>query len=165
MRGGLPVRVRAAWLPPGGGVRPRGRARPPRGRRGVAPRVRARGLRRGRGVHLLRPPREAAGHRQGRHTRAAQQAGTVDRRATVAAIDSACLLSGSTVARDTGTLLAGNLCNTNVYEPGSAAERTVRSAFAEQVAWAAEAGVDFIIAETFSWAGEALLALETIRAA
>jgi betaine-homocysteine S-methyltransferase len=69
------------------------------------------------------------------------------------------------VARETGTLLAGNLCNTNVYEPGAAAERTVRSAFAEQVSWAAEAGVDFVIAETFSWAGEALLALETIRAA
>ena len=69
------------------------------------------------------------------------------------------------VARDTGTLLAGNLCNTNVYEPGAAAERTVRSAFEEQVGWAAEAGVDFVIAETFSWAGEALLALEAIRAA
>lgn len=69
------------------------------------------------------------------------------------------------VAMETGTLLAGNLCNTNVYEPGAAAERTVRSAFEEQVSWAAEAGVDFVIAETFSWAGEALLALEAIRAA
>jgi len=69
------------------------------------------------------------------------------------------------VARETGALLAGNLSNTNVYEPGPAAGRTVRSAFEEQVGWAAEAGVDFIIAETFSWAGEALLALETIRAA
>ncbi len=71
----------------------------------------------------------------------------------------------SRVARETGTLLAGNLSNTNVYEPGQAAGRTVRSAFEEQVSWAAEAGVDFIIAETFSWAGEALLALEVIRAA
>ncbi len=71
----------------------------------------------------------------------------------------------SRVARDTGALLAGNLCNTNVYEPGAAAERTVRSAFEEQVSWAAEVGVDFVIAETFSWAGEALLALEAIRAA
>jgi Methionine synthase I (cobalamin-dependent), methyltransferase domain len=35
----------------------------------------------------------------------------------------------------------------------------------EQVGWAAEAGVDFVIAETFSWAGEALLALEAIKAA
>jgi betaine-homocysteine S-methyltransferase len=69
------------------------------------------------------------------------------------------------VARETGTLLAGNLCNTNVYEPGASAERTVRSAFEEQVSWAAHAGVDFVIAETFSWTGEALLALEVIRAA
>jgi betaine-homocysteine S-methyltransferase len=69
------------------------------------------------------------------------------------------------VARETGTLLAGNICNTNVYEPGEAAERAVRAAFDEQVSWAAEAGVDFIIAETFSWAGEALLGLEAIRAA
>jgi len=69
------------------------------------------------------------------------------------------------VARDTGTLLAGNLSNTNVYEPSPAAERTVRAAFEEQVSWAAEAGVDFIIAETLSWVGEAMLALETIRAA
>jgi betaine-homocysteine S-methyltransferase len=69
------------------------------------------------------------------------------------------------VARETGTLLAGNLCNTNVYEPGEAAGRTVRAAFDEQVGWAAEAGVDFVIAETFSWTGEALLALDAIRAA
>jgi betaine-homocysteine S-methyltransferase len=69
------------------------------------------------------------------------------------------------VARDTGTLLAGNLCNTNVYEPGPQAEQVVRSAFDEQVSWAAQAGVNFIIAETFSWVGEALLALEAIKAA
>jgi methionine synthase I (cobalamin-dependent) len=69
------------------------------------------------------------------------------------------------VASDTGTLLAGNRSNTNVYEPGEAGEAAARAAFEEQVGWAAEAGVDFIIAETFSWAGEALLALEVIRAA
>jgi betaine-homocysteine S-methyltransferase len=69
------------------------------------------------------------------------------------------------VARQTGTLLAGNVCNTNVYEPGSPAVPEVRAAFEEQVAWAAEAGADMIIAETFSWLGEALLALEAIRGA
>ena len=37
--------------------------------------------------------------------------------------------------------------------------------FDEQVAWAAEAGVDFVIAETFQFGGEALLATEAIRAA
>src|SRR5215471_14625921 len=69
------------------------------------------------------------------------------------------------VATETGTMLAGNLCNTNVYEPGGPGERAARTAFEEQVGWAAEAGVDFVIAETFGWAGEALLALEAIRAA
>lgn len=69
------------------------------------------------------------------------------------------------VAGDTGTLCAGNLSNTNVYEPGPSAERTVRAAFEEQVGWAAEAGVDYVIAETFTWLGEALLALAEIRAA
>jgi betaine-homocysteine S-methyltransferase len=69
------------------------------------------------------------------------------------------------VAGETGTLLAGNVCNTNVYEPGSPAVTEVRAAFEEQVAWAAEAGADLVIAETFSWLGEALLALEVIRAA
>jgi betaine-homocysteine S-methyltransferase len=63
-------------------------------------------------------------------------------------------------------LVAGDICNTNVYEPGdarSAAE--VQAMFDEQVAWAAEAGVDYVIAETLEFAGEALLALASIRAA
>ena len=42
---------------------------------------------------------------------------------------------------------------------------TVRAMFEEQVGWAAEAGVDFVIAETLSWGKEALIALETIKAA
>src|ERR1700745_2067619 len=69
------------------------------------------------------------------------------------------------VAGETGTLLAGNLCNTNVNERGPPAVAEPRAAFEEQVAWAAEAGADMIIAETFSWLGEALLALEAIQAA
>jgi betaine-homocysteine S-methyltransferase len=69
------------------------------------------------------------------------------------------------VARETGTLLAGNLCNTNVYEPGTPAAQEAKVAFEEQVAWAVEAGADMVIAETFSWLGEALLALAAIRAA
>src|SRR5260221_1097224 len=39
------------------------------------------------------------------------------------------------VARETGTLLAGNLCNTNVYEPGTPAARQARGAVADQLAW------------------------------
>ena len=36
---------------------------------------------------------------------------------------------------------------------------------AEQVGWAADAGVDFVVAETFSHLGEALIALEVIKEA
>ena len=68
------------------------------------------------------------------------------------------------VAEESGTLFAGNICNTNVYEPGDAgAERQARSMFEEQVGWAVEAGVDFVIGETFSYAEEALIALEVIK--
>jgi betaine-homocysteine S-methyltransferase len=69
------------------------------------------------------------------------------------------------VADESGTLLAGDLSNTNVYDPDDAQSlRFVRQAFEEQVGWAVDAGVDFIIGETFSWLGEAELALEIIRA-
>ncbi|MBA2390188.1 MAG: homocysteine S-methyltransferase family protein [Geodermatophilaceae bacterium] len=70
------------------------------------------------------------------------------------------------VARSTDTLLAGNVCNTNVYDPADAATHAqVRAMFTEQIGWAAEAGVDFVIGETFRYAEEALLALAVIREA
>jgi len=67
------------------------------------------------------------------------------------------------VARETGTMLAGNVCNTNIWT-GEEARDTVRGMFEEQVGWAVDAGVDFIIGETFSWTGEALTATEAIKA-
>jgi len=68
------------------------------------------------------------------------------------------------VAGETGALLAGDICNTNIYDPGdSASHAAVRAMFEEQVGWAVDAGVDLIIGETFSWAEEALLALEVIK--
>src|ERR1700689_392801 len=68
------------------------------------------------------------------------------------------------VARRTGTLFAGDICNTNIYDPADRrALREVARIFEEQVGWAADAGVDYIVAETFSWGGEALMALEAIR--
>jgi betaine-homocysteine S-methyltransferase len=70
------------------------------------------------------------------------------------------------VADETGTLLAGNICNTNVFQTGDAdSAGQVRAMFDEQVGWAAEEGVDFVIGETFSYAEEALIALDVIRAA
>jgi betaine-homocysteine S-methyltransferase len=66
------------------------------------------------------------------------------------------------VARDTGTLLAGDICNTNVFL-GPESRDTVRAMFEEQVGWAAEAGADLVIGETFSWGDEALVATEVIK--
>jgi betaine-homocysteine S-methyltransferase len=66
------------------------------------------------------------------------------------------------VASESGALLAGDVCNTNVYG-GSESDATVRAMFEEQVGWAAEAGVDFVIAETLSWLGEALVATAVIK--
>jgi betaine-homocysteine S-methyltransferase len=67
------------------------------------------------------------------------------------------------VAEQTGTLLAGNLSNTNVYAADSSSRAVVREMFTEQVGWAVEAGADFLIGETFSYLDEALLALEVMR--
>ena len=68
------------------------------------------------------------------------------------------------VARRTGTLFAGDICNTNIYDPAdSKALKEVERIFAEQVGWAADAGVDYIVAETLSWVGEALMALAAIK--
>ncbi|MBA2454997.1 MAG: homocysteine S-methyltransferase family protein [Nocardioidaceae bacterium] len=70
------------------------------------------------------------------------------------------------VAQDTDTLIAGNICNTNVYDPADVTtQQQTRAMFEEQVGWAAEAGADFVIGETFRYAGEALLALDIIRRA
>jgi betaine-homocysteine S-methyltransferase len=67
------------------------------------------------------------------------------------------------VARETGSLAAGDICNTNAFYPDQETRREVRRMFEEQVGWIAEAGMDFVIAETFSWGEEALLALEVIK--
>jgi len=73
------------------------------------------------------------------------------------------LAIAGTVARETGTMLAGNVCNTNVYRDDAETRKTVRGMYEEQVGWAADAGADFVIAETFQFAGEALVATEAIR--
>ena len=67
---------------------------------------------------------------------------------------------------ETSPLVAGNVCNTNIWVPQDAtAEVEVQRLFDEQIAWAAAAGVDFVIAETFGFYGEARLALQAITRA
>jgi len=68
------------------------------------------------------------------------------------------------VAAEGDALVAGNICNTNIFLPDdSERKKTCRAIFEEQVRWAMDAEVDFIIGETFSFYEEALLALEVIR--
>ena len=70
------------------------------------------------------------------------------------------------VAQEGGALVAGNVCNSNIFVDGDPeSARTVRAMFDEQVGWAVDEGVDFIVAETIAQVGEALLALEAIKRA
>ena len=66
------------------------------------------------------------------------------------------------VAGESDALFAGNICNTNIFVGDDDSKRAVRAMFEEQVGWAVDAGVDFIIGETFSWGEEALIALDVI---
>ena len=62
-------------------------------------------------------------------------------------------------------LVAGNVCNTWAYDPDDPATKaTVRAMYAEQLGWAAEEGIDFVISETNDYLGEALIALEVTQA-
>ncbi|MEO5653699.1 MAG: homocysteine S-methyltransferase family protein [Marmoricola sp.] len=70
------------------------------------------------------------------------------------------------VADDRPTdLMAGNISNTNIWDPEDKARQgEVRGMFEEMVGWAVEEGADLIIGETFYYAGEALAALEVAKA-
>jgi betaine-homocysteine S-methyltransferase len=70
------------------------------------------------------------------------------------------------IAREGSALVAGNICNTWSYDPNDpvASGLVVRAQYEEQLGWAVEEGVDFVIAETFDHVGEALIALDVCRA-
>jgi betaine-homocysteine S-methyltransferase len=68
------------------------------------------------------------------------------------------------IASEGGALVAGNVCNTWAYDPADPASGdTVRAMYAEQLGWAADEGIDFVISETNDYLGEALIALEVIQ--
>ena len=61
-------------------------------------------------------------------------------------------------------MVAGNVANTNIYETADKQSHIdCQKMFEEQIGWAKEAGVDFVIAETISWTGEAQIALKAIK--
>jgi betaine-homocysteine S-methyltransferase len=88
----------------------------------------------------------------------------IGREKDLAPMNRAALGIAKRVARRTGTLFGGDLCNTNIYDPSDrVAVKEVERIFDEQVGWAEEAGVDYFVAETLGWVGEALIALKAIR--
>src|SRR5919197_161499 len=69
------------------------------------------------------------------------------------------------VAREGGALVAGNICNTWSYDPEdpAASGAVVQAQYEEQLGWAVEEGIDFVIAETYDHLGEAMIGLEVCR--
>ena len=69
------------------------------------------------------------------------------------------------IAAEGGALVAGNICNTWAYDPSApeASGAVVRAQYEEQLGWAAQEGVDFVIAETNDYLGEALIGLEVCQ--
>ncbi|MBS9779344.1 MAG: homocysteine S-methyltransferase family protein [Moraxellaceae bacterium] len=64
-----------------------------------------------------------------------------------------------------GNLMAGNISNSNIWDPNDKAKQAeVRAMFEEMVQWAVEEGADLIIGETFYFAEEAYCALEVAKA-
>ena len=69
------------------------------------------------------------------------------------------------IAAEGGALVAGNICNTWSYDPANPVESgaVVREQYREQLGWAKEEGVDFVISETNDFVGEALIGLEVCQ--
>jgi betaine-homocysteine S-methyltransferase len=90
---------------------------------------------------------------------------TVGREHDLEAINRQAVRLARSVAREGDALVAGNICNTWCYDPRrkKKTSQIVRSMFEEQVGWAKEEGVDFILAETLSFFGEAEIALDVIH--
>ena len=61
-------------------------------------------------------------------------------------------------------LVCGDVANTNIYDPNDKKSHSqCQKMYEEPVAWAKEAGVDFIVAETINWTEEMKIALKAIK--
>src|SRR6185437_12203514 len=69
------------------------------------------------------------------------------------------------VANEGNALVAGNICNTWMYDPKNKTEssKIVKKMYQKQLQWAVEEGIDFVISETNDYVGEALIGLEVIK--
>jgi len=66
--------------------------------------------------------------------------------------------------KDLDLLVCGDVANTNIYDPNDKKTNIeCQKMFEEQVIWAKEAEVDFVVAETITWLEEAKIALKVIK--
>ena len=66
--------------------------------------------------------------------------------------------------KDLDLLVCGDVANTNIYDPNDKKSHIeCQKMYEEQVAWAKEAGVDFVVAETINWTEEMKIALKAIK--
>jgi betaine-homocysteine S-methyltransferase len=70
------------------------------------------------------------------------------------------------IAAEGDALVAGNICNTWSYDPEDpqVSGAVVRAQYEEQLGWAVEEGIDFVIAETYDHLGEALIGVDVCKA-
>src|SRR3989454_7242288 len=90
---------------------------------------------------------------------------TVGRENDLEALNRQALRVANEVAREGDALVAGDICNTWAYDPKNkdASSRVVRAMYEEQLSWAVDEGIDFVIAETNDYLGESLIALQVIK--
>ena len=66
--------------------------------------------------------------------------------------------------KDLDLMVCGDVANTNIFDPKDKSTlKECQKMYEEQVLWAKEAGVDFIVAETISWVDEMKIALKAIK--
>ena len=65
---------------------------------------------------------------------------------------------------DLDLMVCGDVANTNIYDPSdSNSLKECQKMYEEQITWAKEANVDFIVAETMNWVDELKIALKAIK--
>jgi len=66
--------------------------------------------------------------------------------------------------KDLDLLVCGDVANTNIFDPNDKKSHIeCQKMYEEQVKWAKEAGVDFVVAETINWVDEMKIALKAIK--
>ena len=94
-----------------------------------------------------------------------QKLRTIGREQDLEPLNRQALRLAKEAAAEGDALVAGNICNTWVYDPEApdSSGEVVREMYREQVAWAVDEGADFIISKTNDYLGEALIGLEVIQ--